>query len=197
MKMRYILAGAVALIVWGHAAGQPFPDQWPGWTGYPYRAPPPKHGPSTPKPAYPSSQPRSTYRYPLPVTAWIQERENLPPARGRPLRDILQRIEAYGFGPVMEIEYEDGHWQVGALRKGQYAEFAIDAYSGRLLQPRSRDLQPVSEIVRAIEDNGFRPIVELEFDGDSWEVEAYRDGKPIELEVDAFTGEIHLPDSSE
>ena len=46
------------------------------------------------------------------------------------------------------------------------------------------------QIVTGIERKGYDPIVELEYEDDVWEVEAYRYGQLYELEVNPFSGKI-------
>ena len=52
------------------------------------------------------------------------------------------------------------------------------------------DAQPLSQIVRTLEEQGFSPIVEIEFDDNLWEVEAYKEGDKRELKVDPVSGRI-------
>ena len=52
------------------------------------------------------------------------------------------------------------------------------------------DAQPLSKIVLTLEEQGFTPIVEIEFDDDLWEVEAYKEGDKRELKVDPVSGRI-------
>ena len=53
-----------------------------------------------------------------------------------------------------------------------------------------QDAQPLSKIVRTLEEQGFSPIVEIEFDDNLWEVEAYKEGDKRELKVDPISGRI-------
>ena len=41
-----------------------------------------------------------------------------------------------------------------------------------------------------MEEQGFSPIVEIEFDDNLWEVEAYKEGDKRELKVDPISGRI-------
>ena len=46
------------------------------------------------------------------------------------------------------------------------------------------------QIVTGVERKGYEPIVEIEYEDDVWEVEAYRYGQLYELEVNPFSGTI-------
>ena len=51
--------------------------------------------------------------------------------------------------------------------------------------------KPLSEIVKAVEEKGFKIITEIEFEDGVWKIEAHQtDGKEIKLKVNPITGEI-------
>ena len=53
--------------------------------------------------------------------------------------------------------------------------------------------RPLSEIIEILESKGYDPIIEMEFEDDYWEVEAFRENTLVEVRVDSVTGLI-LPD---
>jgi cobalamin biosynthesis Mg chelatase CobN len=83
-------------------------------------------------------------------------------------------------------KYQDVRWII----------IAVLFYSTLLLQNSNadeipqHDAQPLSKIVRTLEEQGFIPIVEIEFEDDIWEVEAYKEGDKRELKVDPVSGRI-------
>lgn len=52
-----------------------------------------------------------------------------------------------------------------------------------------KNSKSASEIAASLEKQGYT-IEELEFDDGRWEVEAYKDGKKRELDVDPVSGKI-------
>lgn len=48
----------------------------------------------------------------------------------------------------------------------------------------------LSAIVTKLEQQGYVPVVDVSLDNGRWEVEAYKEGKKWELEVDPNSGEI-------
>ena len=50
--------------------------------------------------------------------------------------------------------------------------------------------KPLSEIIRSLEDQGYKPITEVEFDDGKWSIEAHPADKEVNLKVDAVTGQI-------
>ena len=53
-----------------------------------------------------------------------------------------------------------------------------------------KDIKPLSEIVKSLEQQGYKQIAEIEFDDGKWEVEVYKDNQKRELKVDPSTGKI-------
>ena len=51
--------------------------------------------------------------------------------------------------------------------------------------------KPLSEIIKAAEDKGYKVISEVEFDDGVWEIEAHQpDGKEVHVKVDPLSGAI-------
>lgn len=48
----------------------------------------------------------------------------------------------------------------------------------------------LSEIISALEQQGFHPVTDVEFDDGVWEIDAYRGREKRELHVDPKTGQI-------
>lgn len=66
------------------------------------------------------------------------------------------------------------------------------AYAGwfsreELPPPNAR---PLSTIIKSLEDQGFKVIEEVAFEGGAWEVEVHQGGKEIELHIDPMSGKI-------
>jgi hypothetical protein len=49
---------------------------------------------------------------------------------------------------------------------------------------------PLSELARLLENGGYDPILEIEFEEGVWEVEAFKDGQFVEIEVDPISGAV-------
>ena len=52
------------------------------------------------------------------------------------------------------------------------------------------DAKPLSEIIKSLEDAGFSPIVEVDFKGGRWHIEAFQNGQKRDLRVHPVTGAI-------
>ena len=51
--------------------------------------------------------------------------------------------------------------------------------------------KPLSEVIRSVEDQGYKTIESIDFDDDEWEIEVHQaDGSEVELHVNAINGQI-------
>lgn len=48
----------------------------------------------------------------------------------------------------------------------------------------------LSTLITKLEQQGYTPVVDVSLDRGHWEVEAYKEGKKFDLEVDPNSGEI-------
>ncbi len=68
----------------------------------------------------------------------------------------------------------------------------VSAYAGWFsdeLPPANA--KPLSEIIKSLEDRGYKNISEVEFEDGAWEIEAHPvGGKEIEIHVDPIAGKI-------
>jgi hypothetical protein len=52
----------------------------------------------------------------------------------------------------------------------------------------------LSAVLQTVETAGYRPVIEVEFEKDHWEMKAFRNGQLLQLKVGLVTGEIlHNP----
>ena len=55
------------------------------------------------------------------------------------------------------------------------------------------DAIPLSQIIQKLEEQGMQ-VVEVEYDDEQWQIEAYRGDEEVELEIDPVTGETDSED---
>lgn len=67
-------------------------------------------------------------------SAWAQDR---PPADAQPLSSIVLALEQQGFGPFIEIEFDDGVWEIEVFRDGRKRKLDVDPRSGKILRDRA------------------------------------------------------------
>jgi len=114
------------------------------------------------------------------------------------LVEIVSGVEKGGYGPVVEVSFDDGVWEVEAFKGDTAFELAVDPRSGDVIsehrdygkrRPPEGSL-PLSEIVARLQKSGLTQIDEISFERQSWEVEAFRDNQKRELHVDPLTADI-------
>ena len=62
-----------------------------------------------------------------------------PPANAKRLSDIVKSLEAQGFAPIVEVEFDDGLWEVQAFKDGRRRKIKIDPVSGDTKSDRPDD----------------------------------------------------------
>ncbi|MBX3638475.1 MAG: PepSY domain-containing protein [Rubrivivax sp.] len=62
-----------------------------------------------------------------------------PPANARLLSAIVLELERQGYGPIVEIEFDDGRWEVEAYKDGRKRKLKVDPVDGRILSDRPDD----------------------------------------------------------
>ena len=64
---------------------------------------------------------------------------DIPPPGSRSLSTIVRQLELQGFNPIIEIDFEDGLWEVEAYRYGELVEFTFDAVLGQIRELSTED----------------------------------------------------------
>ena len=120
------------------------------------------------------------------------------PENAKPLSEILNAVKAQGYDPVVEVELEEGAWEIDAFKGGERVEFQVDPVSGEIETEEAKPGEkPLAEIVAALEAQGYDPILEIELDEEGWEIEAVKGGETVELVADPDTGAIRAEEEEE
>ncbi len=132
----------------------------------------------------------------LPATTLGQEARV---SGGRSLLELVSRLETEGYGPITEISFDNGRWEVEVYKDGVAYELVIDPATGKTLSQHRDDGDPkpppnakkLSEILKGLEMQGYTQIEEVSFEASHWEVEAVnRERSKRELRVDPVTGRV-------
>ena len=59
---------------------------------------------------------------------------DIPPPNAKVLSAIVRQLEMQGYLPIVEIEFEDGAWEVEAYRHGKLFELDIDPVTGQITE---------------------------------------------------------------
>lgn len=57
---------------------------------------------------------------------------DVPPNDGKPLSEVISALESQGYTPV-DVEYDDGRWEVQAYRENALHEIDVDPRSGDII----------------------------------------------------------------
>jgi uncharacterized membrane protein YkoI len=139
----------------------------------------------------------------------------LPPEGAKPLSEIVASMEVPGHLQIIEVEFEDGAWEIEYVMDGEEHELIIDPMTGEAVPETEEDdaaedleaddeplevppegAKPLSEIVASMEVPGHLQIIEVEFEDGVWEIEYVMDGEEHELQIDPMTGES-VPETEE
>ena len=123
---------------------------------------------------------------------------NLPVNGAKPLSEVLVTLDKGGLRSVTEVSFDDGVWEVEGIRDGRPVELHIDPLTCKIINERADEAHPVIpgegksliEICKAVEDAGYSPVTEAEYEPTGWEIETLHNGAARQLVVDGRTGKI-------
>jgi uncharacterized membrane protein YkoI len=118
----------------------------------------------------------------------------------KPLSEIIKSVEDQQLGPITDVDFERGLWEVEAFKDGRKTTLYFDPKTGRLDRRRERpdshedvppaDAKPLSEIIRSVEARNLGQIREVDYDDKGyWEVKVRGTGVKSELHIDAVSGQ--------
>lgn len=124
--------------------------------------------------------------------------DDVPSADAKSMLEIVQSLEEAGYGPLVDVSFDDGGWEVEAYKGGVSIELAVDPASGDILSEHRDDSEPrppegslkLSEVLAALEKAGHRKFDEASFERRYWEVETHRGDVKYELHVNPKTAEV-------
>lgn len=65
--------------------------------------------------------------------------DDLPTADALKLSEVAAQLESAGLNPIIEMEFDDGYWEVKALRDGRKRKLRVDPLDGRILSEKDDD----------------------------------------------------------
>jgi uncharacterized membrane protein YkoI len=122
----------------------------------------------------------------------------LPPGSAKPLSEVLTSLDAAGYTAVTDVEFDDGRWEVEALKGDAALEIHVDPQSAKVVSEvpdagrdqLPADAKPLAAVVKQLEAAGYLAISGIDLEGAFWEIEATRAGMRYEVLVDARTGKV-------
>ena len=121
-----------------------------------------------------------------------------PPPGSVPLSTILQTIELGGYRAVTEVSFDDGEWEVEAMKEISPVGLRIVPSTGEIRSvhpdephPAIPDrAMPLTDILKSLDGAGYTGITKLELESGGWEIECLKTGLPRELLLDPVSGKV-------
>jgi uncharacterized membrane protein YkoI len=105
----------------------------------------------------------------------------------------IQKLQAKGYKNIREIEFNDGFYEAEIMTaNGNKVEVRVNTKTGAVENP-TKEMKSLGilEIVKKVQAAGYHDIYKISFDDGEYEVAAFdKDGKDVQLDVNASTGEI-------
>lgn len=105
----------------------------------------------------------------------------------------IQKLQAKGYKNIRKIEFKDGFYEAKIMTADGYkAEVRVNTKTGAIENP-TKEMKSLGilEIVKKVQAAGYCDISKISFDDGEYEVVARdKDGKDVQLDVNASTGEI-------
>ena len=63
----------------------------------------------------------------------------MPPQDAKPLSELVRTLEEQGYSLFVDIEFEDGQWEIEAYKEGVKRELRVNPVSGKIVSDRQDD----------------------------------------------------------
>jgi len=68
--------------------------------------------------------------------AGARDRDEIPPANGKPLSEVIRSIEAEGHRVITDVDFDENVWIVRVYKRGLEFELRLDPVTGETLSLR-------------------------------------------------------------
>ncbi len=123
---------------------------------------------------------------------------DLPPENSKPLSTILKQLESGGLSQIKSVEFDDGVWEIEGMRNKGGVEVHVNPLTGDVVSEHKdlhSNLPPASAksaatIVTLLEEAGYAPVYELEWERTIWTAEAIHKNSKRKLTIAPDTGKV-------
>ena len=116
------------------------------------------------------------------------------PSNALPISKILQDLHAKGYTLIKKVEFEHGTYEVKAIGpNGNKMKLQVNPQTGEITNNKSNNAKMMSmlDAVKKVESAGYHNIYKIKQEDNKYEVKALdKNGKKVELKINADTGEI-------
>jgi hypothetical protein len=134
----------------------------------------------------------------LSLVAGLAAAGGIPPQSSKPLSEVLTAVEQKGVTAVGDVSFDDGVWEVEGYRGQQAVELHVHPQSLAILfehpdEPHERpaaNALSAAAIAKHLEQAGYGPILDLEWEYTLWTAEAVNQQGLRDLTISAQTGKV-------
>jgi hypothetical protein len=124
--------------------------------------------------------------------------DDTPPKGSLTLYDVTKLLESNKYGPIVDVSFDDGYWEVEVFKGEAAFEVLVDPLNGAIIAEHRDEAealppdgsQPLSKIAATLMGAGYTDLNDASYEGRSWEIEARSENVKRELRVDPATGDI-------
>lgn len=69
----------------------------------------------------------------LPVAAFADDPDEIPPADGKRLSEIIRSVEEGGYGQVTGVDFDEHRWEIEVRKDGMEREIHVDPKTGSVM----------------------------------------------------------------
>jgi hypothetical protein len=128
----------------------------------------------------------------------------LPPQDAKPLSEVLAAVETHGISAISDVSFDDGVWEIEGYRGQQPVELHVHPQSLAIIsehpdEPHERPSAgglSAAAVAKHLEQAGYGPILDLEWDHTQWDAEAMNQNGRRDLKISPQTGKV-LSDRAE
>ncbi len=120
------------------------------------------------------------------------------PATAKGIIEVVEQLEAKGYGPIVDIDFDRGNWEVEAYKGDVQFELVVDGRSGQVLHEYRDDAEPrppqgalsLSRLLKTLKAAGYDQFEDASFERRYWDVDCHRNDGPHDLHVDPITAKV-------
>lgn len=110
-----------------------------------------------------------------------------------PISSIIEKINAKGYKIIREVEYSNNVYKAEVLNKdGLKLNLVIDEKTGVIKEPTEKSVHiSILDAINKVEAAGYKDVYKIKCEDKKYEIGALnKDGKKVDLKVNAKTGEV-------
>lgn len=116
-----------------------------------------------------------------------------PSTKSLTMSAVIQKLQSKGYNIIRKVKIEDGNYKAETINsQGIEVKVRINSQTGEITSSNEKPVKlTMFDAVKKVEAADYHDIYKVESEEGKYEVKAFgKDGKKVELEVNANTGNI-------